>query len=108
MSFHLDGITSKWFAWLEARNMLSTWKIFVDVVIRKFTNLHCCLHEGKLIKLCQEGFVSEYQSQFEEYTRVLGLPDFFILKMYISRLREEIKAKVLRDKPIDIFMKHLN
>lgn len=58
---------------------------------------------GKLSKLCQEGFVSEYQTKFEEMcTRVLGLPDSFILEMYISGLKDTIQAKVLRDKPTDI------
>lgn len=35
-------------------------------------------------------------------TRVLGLPDNFILEMYISRLRDDIQAEVLRDRPEDI------
>lgn len=51
VSFHLDGIARKWFAWLEASNMLSTWKNFVDAVVRKFTNLHYCLPGEKLRKL---------------------------------------------------------
>lgn len=83
--------------------MLSTWKNFTEAVIRKFTNLHYCLPGGKLSKLCQEGSVSEYQTKFEEMCiHVLGLSDSFILKMYISGLRDDIQAEVLRDKPQDI------
>lgn len=50
VSFHLDGIAHKWFAWLEASNMLSTWKNFAEAIMRKFTNLHYCLPGGKLSK----------------------------------------------------------
>lgn len=60
VSFHLNGIARKCFAWLEASNMLSIWKIFVEVVVKKFTNFHYCLPGGKLSKLCQEGNVTEY------------------------------------------------
>lgn len=92
VSFHLDGIAKKWIAWLEARNMLSTWKNFVDVVVRKFTNLHHYLPRGKLSKLCQDGSVADYQTNFEEMcTRVLGLPDTFILQMYLSSLKDNIQ-----------------
>lgn len=59
VSFNLDGIARKRFVWLEASNMLSTWKNFVEIVVIKFTNLHYCLPGGKLSKLCQEGSVFE-------------------------------------------------
>lgn len=40
---------------------------------------------------------------FEELcTRVLGIPGYFILEMYISGLKEDIQTEVLRDKPNDI------
>lgn len=102
--FHLDGIARKWFALLEANNTLSTWKNFVEVVVRKFTNLHYCLPGGKLNKLCQDGTVIDYQAKFEEMcTQILmGLPKTFILEMYISGFKDNIQAEVLRDKLSDI------
>lgn len=103
VSFHLDGTARKWFAWMEASNMLTDWKNFVEAVVRKFTSIHYSLPGGKLSKLCQDGTVSEYQAKFQELgTRVLGLPEYFVLEMYISGLKEEIQIEVLRDKPSDI------
>lgn len=64
---------------------------FVDAVVRKFTKLHYQLPGGKLSKLVQTETVVEYQGMFEEIcTRVLGLPEYFILEMYISGLKEDI------------------
>lgn len=84
VSFHVDGIARKWFAWLiEARNMMSTWKILVNIVVRKFTKLHYQLPGGKLSKLIQTGTIMDYQSPFEELctkSRVYELPNYFTLK----------------------------
>lgn len=102
-SFHMEGLARKWFSWMEASNMLSTWVNFVDAVVRKFTKLHYQLPGGKLSKLVQTGTVAEYQSMFEEMcTRVLGLTEYFILEMYISGLKEDIQADVVMGKPADI------
>lgn len=61
VSFHVDGLARKWFAWLEASNILSNWPNFVNTVIRKFTSLHYQLPRCKLSKLIQEGTMAEYQ-----------------------------------------------
>lgn len=96
-------LSRKLFAWLEASNMMSTWKNFMNAMVRKLTTLHYCLPRGKLSKLCQEGSMADYQAKFEETcTRVLGLPENFILEMYISELKDDIQAEVSRDKPQDI------
>lgn len=58
-------LARKWFAWLEA-SLLTTWKNFVDVVIRKFTTLTTIFLGVNLNKLCQEGTVANYQAKFEE------------------------------------------
>lgn len=103
VSFHLDRIAKRWFAWMEASNLLSSWKKFVDSILRKFTSLYYSLLGGKLSKLCKDGTMSEYQSNFEEMcTKVLGLPDYFILEMCILGLREDIQVEVLLDKSKDI------
>lgn len=84
-SFHMDGLARKWFVWMEASNLLSNWKKFVDAILRKFTSLHLTLLGGKLSKLVQEGFLIAYRALFEEMsTKVLGLHDHFILEMFIS------------------------
>lgn len=102
-SFHMDGIARKWFAWMEASNLLSDWKFFVDALLRKFTSLHFTLPGGQLSKLIQEGSVQEYIAMFEKLsTRVMGLPDYFLLEMFITGLKEEIQTEVLRDKPGDL------
>lgn len=102
-SFHLDGIARTWFAWTEASNQLTTCKNFVEALVRKFTTYNYCQLGRKLSKLCQEGIVVEYQGKFVELcTRVLGLPDAFILEMYISGLKDSIQSEVVRDKPNDI------
>lgn len=103
VSFHLTRIARKWFAWLEASNMLSTWPNFVDAVIKKFTKLHYQLPSGKLSKLCQVGSVTDYIEEFQEMcVRVLGIPPYFILEMFISGLKEEIQIDVVLGKPGDI------
>lgn len=102
-SFHMDGLARKWFAWMEASKLLSDWSSFTTAVLRKFTKLHLTLPGGELSKLSQEGSVSEYRAAFEDLsTRVLGLPEHFILEMFISGLKEEIQSEVVRDKPADL------
>lgn len=48
-----------------------------------------------------------YQNEFEELcTKVLGLPEYFNLEMYIIKLKEDIQKEVLKSKPADIQEPH--
>lgn len=94
VSFHLDGLARKWFTWMEASNLLSDWKSFVKSILRKFSNAQYVLPGGKLSKLIQKSTVTEYTNEFEDLcTKVLGLPEYFILEMFISSLKEEIQKR---------------
>lgn len=88
---------------MQLTDFLTNWKSFVDIVLRKITSLHITLPKGKLSKLVQEGSVMEYRGSFEEMcTRVLGLPDYFVLEMFILGPKKEIQAEVVRGKPGDL------
>lgn len=47
--------------------------------------------------------VTEYQNELEKMCiKVLGFPDYFIIKMFILGLKEHIQNEVLKRKPQDI------
>lgn len=104
VSFHLDVMARKWFSWMETSGFLSDWKAFVKSMIRKFSSAQFTIPDGKLSKLLQTSLVTEYVTQFDQEmcTRCLGSPDYFVLEMFISGLKEEIQQEVIKAKLDDL------
>lgn len=58
---------------------------------------------GKLRKITQSSTVAAYQADYETHAnKVEGLPEWFLLELFISRLREDIQQEFLKFKPPDI------
>lgn len=63
-----------------------------EISVKKIQQHTFPIPRGRLSKLVQTTSVREYQDSFEEMrTRCLGLPDYFILEMFISCLKEDIQ-----------------
>lgn len=102
-SFNMQGVALKWFLWMESSNYLSTWPAFVQSLLKKFNPTTYTIPGGKLSKLVQTSTVADFVEKFEDYSsKVVGVPDWLLLEMFISGLKDEIQKEVVRAKLDDI------
>lgn len=98
-SFSLKGKELQYYKYLQRTAELSDWPTFVNALEKRFGPTEYEDPEGALVKLRQITTVAAYQDQFELFAdRVEGLSDHFLMRTFISGLKDDIKniLKVLR------------
>ena len=60
VSFHLEGRAATWFQWASRNNLLASWPEFVTTVRHHFGPAIFEDFEGNLLKLTQNGSVSDF------------------------------------------------
>lgn len=75
-SFHMDDVAYEWFSYIETSDMLKTWQVFTNDLLKRFHNSKYNVPGGRLDKLRQGTIVEEFQIQFKAYSnRVTRIPD---------------------------------
>ena len=59
--FHLEGVPSTWFQWMEKGGMLTDWEAFVRAIQLQFGASIYDDPLGRISKLVQTGKVSQYR-----------------------------------------------
>lgn len=96
-SFHVTDAALKWFLWMESSNYLTTWPAFVKSLLKKFNPTTYTIPGGRLSKISQITSVVEFVTRLEDYSsKVIGVPDWFLLEMFISGLKDEVQTEVVK------------
>lgn len=99
----MDGTAPEWFSYMESSNLLSDWVTFATGIHKRFDPNDDAIPGGKLSKVTQTSTVAAYQAAYEtQANKVVGLPEWFLLEVFISGLREDIQQKVLKFRSPDI------
>ncbi|XP_026416563.1 uncharacterized protein LOC113312001 [Papaver somniferum] len=94
-SGHLFGDVIPWYQWLIKTIGFPTWNEFCRYYCSRFGSKEDDDPEGALAKLYQTGNVRKYKTMFERLAnRCCSLPELFIIRCFISGLKEDIKAGV--------------
>lgn len=84
-------------------NYLSTWPVFVQSLLKKFIPTTYAIPGGKLSKLTQTSIVTDFVEKFEDYsTKVVGVPNWLLLEIFLAGLKGEVQKEVIRAKLIDL------
>ncbi|KAD5803510.1 hypothetical protein E3N88_14870 [Mikania micrantha] len=99
-SFYLDDVASDWFDWMHRQFKLTDWNSFSLALAKRFRSHDLEEPEGQLAKLLQTSSVADYRNRFEEISnRSMSLPPLFLIRCFISGLRQDLKQSVLIHKP---------
>ncbi|KAD3066393.1 hypothetical protein E3N88_34273 [Mikania micrantha] len=99
-SFYLDDVASDWFDWMHRQFKLTDWNSFSIALVKRFRSHDLEEPEGQLAKLVQTSSVADYRNRFEAISnRSMALPPLFLIRCFISGLRQDLKQSVLIHKP---------
>jgi hypothetical protein len=102
-SFYMEGEALTWYQWMHTNGQLVSWPMFIHALELRFAPSQYEDPKGSLFKLCQTGYVKEYQTAFESLAnRIVGLPAPFYLSCFISGLKPEIRREVQAFQPISL------
>ncbi|KAF4377290.1 hypothetical protein F8388_012391 [Cannabis sativa] len=101
--FHLEGIPSTWFQWMEKSGTFTDWDAFVRAVQLHFGASIYDDPLGRILKLVQVGWVEQYRAEFKELmTRISGVSEHLFLNFFVWGLKMEIQRELLMAKPTDL------
>ncbi|XP_062114581.1 uncharacterized protein LOC133825687 [Humulus lupulus] len=103
VAFHLDGVPSTWFQWMEKGGSFSDWEAFLRALQLCFGASIYDDPLGRISKLTQLGKVSDYRVEFESLMpRITGVQESMFLNFFIWWLKLEIRRELLMVKPVDL------
>eukprot|EP00268_Persea_americana_P048348 TRINITY_DN5100_c0_g1_i4.p1 TRINITY_DN5100_c0_g1~~TRINITY_DN5100_c0_g1_i4.p1 ORF type:complete len:391 (-),score=65.99 TRINITY_DN5100_c0_g1_i4:1091-2182(-) len=99
-SLNMEGDALKWYQWYINYKPEASWKEFVDAMDARFALTRSEDFAGKLSKLRQTSTVLEYQKEFQKLSnRVKGLSEKYLISVYLSGLKDEIRIGVQKLRP---------
>ncbi|XP_062118280.1 uncharacterized protein LOC133831890 [Humulus lupulus] len=101
--FHLEGVPSKWFQWMEKSGAFVDWETFINTLQLRFGASVYNDPLGRISKLTQTGRVAQFRTEFEDLmTRVTGVSEHLFMNFFIWGLKMEIRRELLLTKPVDL------
>lgn len=101
--FHLEGVPSTWYQWMEKGGSFSDWDSFLQALQLRFGTSIYDDPLGRISKLIQKGKVADYRAEFEALMpRITGVSEAMFLNFFIWGLKLEIRRELLMLKPVDL------
>jgi hypothetical protein len=99
----MDEDALPWFQWMHSKGQILTWTTFLQALESRFVPSQYVDPKGALFKLCQTGYVRDYQGQYETLAnRISSLPPQFYLSCFISGLKPAIRREVQAFQPASL------
>ena len=96
VSFHLEGRATAWFQWASCNNLLTSWPEFVTTVQHRSGPAVYEDLKGNLLKLTQNGSVSNFQAAFDDLmNKVSGISEPPLISFFITSLKPAIRHELL-------------
>uniref|UniRef100_A0A803P909 Uncharacterized protein n=1 Tax=Cannabis sativa TaxID=3483 RepID=A0A803P909_CANSA len=101
--FHLEGVSSKWFQWMEKSGSFVDWDSFIQAMQLRFGASVYDDPLGRIAKLTQLGCVEQYRAEFEDLlTLITGFLEHLFMNFFVWGLKLEIRRELLMAKPVDL------
>ncbi|XP_060967566.1 uncharacterized protein LOC115704201 [Cannabis sativa] len=101
--FHLEGISSTWFQWMEKGGGFPDWESFLRASRLRFGVSIYDDPLGRIAKLVQTGSVANFQNEFETLmTQISGVSEQYFLNFFVWGLKNEIRRELLLARPVDL------
>ncbi|KAM6583243.1 hypothetical protein CsatB_010245 [Cannabis sativa] len=101
--FHLEGISSTWFQWMEKGGGFPDWESFLRASRLRFGVSIYDDPLGRIAKLVQTGSVANFWNEFETLmTQISGVSEQYFLNFFVWGLKNEIRRELLLARPVDL------
>ena len=99
-SLNMNADALEWYQWYMEYKPKASWEDFVAAMDSRFGPPRSEDYAGKLSKLRQTSTVIQYQQEFQRLSnRVRGLSEAYLISLYLSGLRDEIRIGVHKMNP---------